>query len=694
MTRSPLVRPTLVLLSAVVSAPLVAQTPPQAPDDARVLASWIALDTPPGDERLTDALRVAAAGWTPDAQGNLIRRVGQGRPRRVIACGVDHPGFVVSGITDDGYLRLHRAATGAVHPLWDQSHQAQQVEIRTARGLVPGVVGVPNGHFARQHRADTAVVGVDQLWVDVGARSRAEVAALGVALIDPVRRDVPAWPYAGHVAGADASGRTGCAAVVAVGSAAPAPASGETIFVVSTLRSFGWMGLAGAIARLGPVDAVTVAAPAAPGARGTDAVMRRRGAGPAALGTVLRDSVVTLAVRARWPGTLVESVQLDDAASLRRAVAEAAGVDPARAAWRLADAAPAVAVRRDSLSALAATLQQLSDLPGVPGHEFRVRDAIRALLPEWARRRAVVDADGNLTVSVGPARDTTVVVAHMDEVSYTVSGIRGDGSVTLETRGGVIPSAWEGQPALLHFDPDASGGVAPSLPGVFVPRDTAGGRTPRAVPAWFGLDSAALVARGVRVGQGVTAYKRAERLAGTRFTGRALDDRAGSTALVEALRGMDTTRLDHTVLFAWSTAEEGGLVGARALARRLAGTVRRVYAVDTFVSSDTPLELPTFAYAPLGQGPVLRALDDGTISSRAERDRVHRAARAAGVPLQVGTTHGSTDATAFAQWGATGAGLSWPGRFSHSPAEVLDLRDLGALARLIRAAAMQSSAER
>jgi putative aminopeptidase FrvX len=217
-------------------------------------------------------------------------------------------------------------------------------------------------------------------------------------------------------------------------------------------------------------------------------------------------------------------------------------------------------------------------------------------------------------------------------------------------------------------------------------------RTPRppraadAVYAWFGLDSAALVARGVRVGQGVTAYKRAERLAGTRFTGRALDDRAGTAALLLALNRIDTTRLDHTVVFVWAAYEEGGLVGSRALARRFAASVRRVYAVDTFVSSDTPLERPTFAHALLGAGPVLRALDDGTVSSRAERDRVTRAARAAGVPLQVGTTHGSTDATSFARWGAVGAGLSWPGRYSHSPAEVLDLRDLSALARLILAA--------
>jgi putative aminopeptidase FrvX len=194
-----------------------------------------------------------------------------------------------------------------------------------------------------------------------------------------------------------------------------------------------------------------------------------------------------------------------------------------------------------------------------------------------------------------------------------------------------------------------------------------------------------MVARGVTAGLTVMGYKRAMRLGDTRFTARGLDDRAGSLALLRAVQRLDPERLAHHVIFVWSAAEESGLVGASALAMRLGPTVRRVYAIDTFVSSDTPLEEPTFAYAPLGGGPVLRALDDGIAASREERDRIARIARRLGIALQVGTTHGSTDATAFVAWGAVGAGLSWPGRYSHSPAEVLDLRDLAALVELIGA---------
>jgi putative aminopeptidase FrvX len=680
----------LALAGLLAAGPVAGQASPAA----EALAAWVALDAPPADAgRAAAAVRRRDSRWAADAQGNLVLRAGSGRPRRVVACGLDQPGHVVSAITDAGYLRLHRAGNAPMHPLWDQFHQGQQVAVRTARGEVPGVVAVPNGHFARQHRGDTAVVGVDELWVDVGARSAAEARALGVALIDPVRRDLPAWPYAGHVAGADASGRAGCAAVAAA--ARGTPASGETVFVLSVLRGFRWAGLNAVLGRVGPVDELVIVGPAARGAGAGVAVDRRRTRTPAELSAARDlDSATTLAVRARWAGALVESVREDDADALRLAVAEAAGVAPGDARWLVPEGGgrePA-AERRDSLTALSETLRALVELPGVPQHEWRVRDAVRERLPEWACARATVDSAGNLLVAVGPARDTTVVVAHLDEVAHTVGAIFPDGRVSLVARGGVIPSAWEGQPALLHFDREGDAPAPASLAGVFVPRDSAASRPPRgALTAWFGVDSAGLVARGVRVGQGVTGYKRGLRLGSMRFTGRSLDDRAGSTALLLALRALDPARLDHTVIFAWSVGEEGGLVGATALARRLAPSVRRVYAVDTFVSSDTPLELPTFAYAPLGAGPVLRALDDGSISSRAERTRVERAARAAGVPLQVGTTHGSTDATPFAAAGAVGAGLSWPGRYSHSPAEVLDLRDLAALVKLIGAAVVAPS---
>jgi putative aminopeptidase FrvX len=312
-------------------------------------------------------------------------------------------------------------------------------------------------------------------------------------------------------------------------------------------------------------------------------------------------------------------------------------------------------------------------------------------------------------VEAGPERDTTVFMAHMDEVGYEVQSIAPDGIVSLARRGGATATAWEGQTALLHFDPSGApstaGGdgtntdptwkmqsltaTAPGpLRGVFLTRDEADERSSPNERAWFGLDAQQLQARGVRVGSQVTSHKEGLRLGRYRYVARSLDDRAGTTAMLLAINAINPDQLQGKVIFTWSVAEEGGLVGAAAMARRFGRSARRIYSVDTFVSSDTPLESPHFAYAPLGNGPVLRAIENAAASPDHERARVVEAADRAGIPLQIGLTQGGTDGTQFAFYGAPNQGLSWPGRYSHSPGEVLDLRDLDRLGKLIAAVAM------
>jgi putative aminopeptidase FrvX len=59
----------------------------------------------------------------------------------------------------------------------------------------------------------------------------------------------------------------------------------------------------------------------------------------------------------------------------------------------------------------------------------------------------------------------------------------------------------------------------------------------------------------------------------------------------------------------------------------------------------------------------------------------------AGVPVQVGFTGGATDGVPFLANGAIMLPFSWPGRSSHSPVEVADLRDVDGLVKLIVATA-------
>ncbi len=410
-------------------------------------------------------------------------------------------------------------------------------------------------------------------------------------------------------------------------------------------------------------------------------------------------------------GSHMEIVRAIEAEWLLTAAATAAGLAavPSHGWVPAPPPAPLKIDRADgAFSPLASLLSDLADRHAVSGHEWSVRRAVLVALPSWARERAVVDDIGNITVEAGPPGEATVFMAHMDEVGYVIESIAPDGTVTLAGQGGAVASAWEGQTALVHFDPQGAPSTVtgqgndvdarwkanslaamapPPVRGVFRIRSTAPRKNPGPMQAWFGLDADGLAARGVVVGMQVTSHKEALRLGRTRFAARSLDDRAGTAALVRAVNQINPDRLPGRVIFAWSVHEEGGLRGAIAMARRFGKTTKRIYSLDTFVSSDTPLESPHFAYTPLGKGPVFRAIESANVSPDEERARVRRAAAAAGIPLQMGLTQGGTDGSVFTFWGAPNQGLSWPGRYSHSPGEVLDLRDLEMLTRLIVAVA-------
>jgi len=333
-------------------------------------------------------------------------------------------------------------------------------------------------------------------------------------------------------------------------------------------------------------------------------------------------------------------------------------------------------------------LESLIATPGVSTREQLVRDRIRTLLPAWARPD--VDAKGNLLVVTGPERaaKTLLFMAHMDETGYLVTAIREDGALDVKTVGGFFETLYEGQVILVHTAKGDVGGVVP-------PRPTYLDDSAAESPAAFGKEevrvdvgaSSRPVAEslGIVPGDPVTVPKAFQRLHGSFGSGRAVDDRAGCTALLLALRGIDPKTLRHKVVFAFTVEEEIGLEGAKALAQTLHPDL--AIAVDTFVSSDSPLERPAFARAVLGKGPVVRAIDSSNITDPATLDHVLALARQAGLPVQYGLTRGGNDGSVFPEYGVPNLALSWPTVHSHSAVEVINEKDLDGLGALVKAIA-------
>jgi putative aminopeptidase FrvX len=189
---------------------------------------------------------------------------------------------------------------------------------------------------------------------------------------------------------------------------------------------------------------------------------------------------------------------------------------------------------------------------------------------------------------------------------------------------------------------------------------------------------------GVAEGDQVLFKKRLVDLAPDIMATRAVDDRAGCAALLAAALCLDWTKIKtRTITFAWDVEEETGLNGAQLLAKTLKPDY--VFAIDTFVSTDSPLENKRFGYAVLGQGAVLRSIDTSNVTPKTEIRKVAKIAEGRKIPIQIRNSRGGNDGSVFVADGAADIPLSWAGAYAHSFIEKIVKSDLEALTDLIAA---------
>jgi putative aminopeptidase FrvX len=118
-----------------------------------------------------------------DRIGSLVCRKGDSGPRVMLAAHMDEIGFMVTHITEEGFLRFL--------PLggwFDQVLLGQRVLVKTHKGDRLGVIGAKPPHLLSQEERKKVVEKKD-MYIDIGARSRAEVEEVGIRLGDPVVPD-------------------------------------------------------------------------------------------------------------------------------------------------------------------------------------------------------------------------------------------------------------------------------------------------------------------------------------------------------------------------------------------------------------------------------------------------------------------------------------------------------------------------
>lgn len=736
----------LICVFVLFSAGHAAGQTREPPSDAGLkgnLAEFVATPAVSGYEsQLGEKIRARIANLRPaiDNLGDITVTMGSGGPRRLIVTPIDEPGLVVSGITDDGYIRVQRLPQGVLPPIYNELYSAQPVKVESAGGKwIDGVVAGLSVHLQPGRLNPPRAADLENIYIDIGATSAAEVKRAGIDNLSPIAINRQLFDLAGQeFAGASVGDRFGAAALVellreldpsklkgtlTVAFVAQQRTAARGLQRILTANQFDEMVYVG---RLLPGGLV-------PGAENVHRAPRRDPGsgilvGLAQTGEQLEGFAAELkqiadrnqipfeadyssaiipqsylaafppkwahiGIATSWADTPAESIATRDLNDLISLLTNYTSGE--RAAIPREDHEVHIAMPSPSLSTVA-VLSSLVRSYGVSQHEGPVREIIKPRLPPWAEPET--DDAGNLILPVGTApagakAPGILVVAHMDEIGYEVKSISKDGRLEVAPVGGEEPSFYLGHPALAHSATGDHEAIMELPNGWDEPKfEWPRGRDAgTAIRVDVGARTAEEVEKlGIKAGDTVTIPKAYRPLLGTRANGRSFDDRVGCTALISAAWALGGPLKDRNVTFVFSTAEEIGLDGAGAVAKRLGAeghTPDYVFAVDTFVSSDSPLESKRFADAPIGKGFVIRAVDNSNIVRADLVEKTIKLARANQIPVQYGVTGGGNDGSTFLRYGSVDIALGWPLRYSHSPAEVIDTRDVDALARIIAAIA-------
>src|SRR5579884_170462 len=204
-------------------------------------------------------------GFSPqvDNVSNLTVTIGSGKPHRLLIANVDEPGFIVSGVSSDGYLRMQRVGTARPFAYFDQYFEGQRLTIRTDTGrTIPAVLAIPSTHLARGGSRGDHAFDLSDGYVDIGAKSAAEVANLGIRVLDPIAIEKTVTSLAqDQISGPFVSDRAGASVLLAILETTPASQiNGSVTFAFTAQEHFQRKGLERLTARFEPDEVYIIEA--------------------------------------------------------------------------------------------------------------------------------------------------------------------------------------------------------------------------------------------------------------------------------------------------------------------------------------------------------------------------------------------------------------------------------------------------
>ena len=301
---------------------------------------------------------------------------------------------------------------------------------------------------------------------------------------------------------------------------------------------------------------------------------------------------------------------------------------------------------------------------GPSGREDAVAEVIRSYVAPHADEVSL-DAIGNLIAyKKGTSGKKLMLCAHMDQIGLAVTDMDDKGFLRAARVGGVNATCAlarevvfaNGTRGVTYFETETKTFANADFMELFI--DIGASSLEEAQEKVSIGDMAVFASNYIRFGE--------------RVSSAALDNRLCCAAIAEAFI---TTVSPHDVYAVFSAQEEVGCRGAGAAAYAIQPDL--CINVDITLTGDTP-KAARCAMA-LGQGVAVKAMDLSVIVPQAVRGFIQGCAQKAGVAYQDEVIRrGGTDAGVVqrTRGGVAVGGVSIPVRYTHTPVETADMRDV------------------
>jgi endoglucanase len=333
-------------------------------------------------------------------------------------------------------------------------------------------------------------------------------------------------------------------------------------------------------------------------------------------------------------------------------------------------------------------LRDFSEAHGAPGHEDDVRRLVQSELGSLGTLSC--DRLGSVMVSMGEVGQPRVMLtAHMDEVGFMVQQMTDKGFLQLMPLGGWWTHTLLAQRVRVKTKSGTEViGIVTSTPPHFLSEAE---RSKVIAIEHLYVDVGATSRDdaekrlGITLGDPIVPESSFFQRDGSTFcVGKAFDNRAGLSAVVQSTQIARAGHLPCQLLAVGTVQEEIGCRGAVTAAALAQPDVAIV--LECAPADDTPGNPVSGQQAKLGSGPQLRFMDPTALMSRRLNDLVIALAAEKNIPLQIAVRRsGGTDAKSLHthHLGVPTIVLSLPGRYIHSHHAVIDLQDYYALVSLV-----------